>query len=273
MAFPNPGDVAEIEADPDLVLMRQEGLNTGYLAFNTTRPPLDNVLVRRAIWMAIDKQAIIDAVYEGAGVVAKNPIPPTLWSYNDSIQDIRYDPSEAQRLLVQAGFAEGFDTDLWFIPVSRPYMPDGRRVAEMIQADLGRIGIRLELKTAEWGDYRIALQAGEPSMALYGWTGDNGDPDNFLHVLLGCASARSGGNNIAKWCDPAYDHLVTEAALVADQPSRAKLYSEAQVLFHDAAPWVPLAHSVVMMATRKEVRGFLMDPLGRHLFQGVDLAE
>ena len=111
-------------------------------------------------------------------------------------------------------------------------------------------------------------------MALYGWTGDNGDPDNFLDVLLGCTAARIGGNNIARWCNRDYDKLVTEAKLTTDQDdARRSSTGEAQVIFHDDAPWVPLAHSVVFMATRANVTGFKMDPLGRHAFEGVDLAE
>ncbi len=273
MAFPNPADAARIEADPDLVLLRQEGLNVGYMPFNVTRPPFDDPRVRHAIAMAIDKQTIIDAVYEGAGAVARNPIPPTLWSYNAAIEDYPYDPAAARRLLVAAGYGDGFTTDFWYLPLSRPYNPNGKRMAEMIQADLSRVGIRLELRTAEWSDYRAVLQAGDAPMALYGWTGDNGDPDNFLHVLLGCTAAREGGNNIAKWCDPDYDALVTDAKLISDQPARAALYEEAQVIFHEALPFLPLAHSVVMMATRKEVTGFVMDPLGRQSFEGVDITE
>ena len=110
-------------------------------------------------------------------------------------------------------------------------------------------------------------------MSLYGWTGDNGDPDNFMNTLLGCTAARPGGNNVAKWCDPEFDRLVTEARLTPDRPAREALYREAQVIFHEEAPWVPLAHSVVFMATRAGVTGFKMDPLGRHPFEGVDLAE
>jgi dipeptide transport system substrate-binding protein len=273
MAFPRPDDRGPIEADPNLRFLEQEGLNIGYLALNTTRPPFDDLRVRQAINMAIDKSAIIEAVYQGAGVVAKNPIPPTMWSYNDAIDDYPYDPAAAQRLMVEAGLAEGFDTDLWYLPVSRPYNPNGERVAEMIQADLARIGVRATLVTDEWSAYRTKLQAGEPSMALYGWTGDNGDPDNFLHVLLGCESARIGGNNIAKWCNEGYDALVNEAKLTSEQETREELYRQAQVIFHEAAPWAPLAHSVVFMATRANVTGFEMDPLGRHLFEGVDLAE
>jgi dipeptide transport system substrate-binding protein len=271
MAFPNPADAAAIEADPELVLLRQEGLNIGYLAMNTARPPFADARVRRAINLAVDKAAIIEAVYQGAGVPARNPVPPTLWSFNEAVEDYRYDPAAARALLAEAGHQGGLETDLWYMPVSRPYNPSGKRVAEMIQADLARIGVRTRLVTDEWAEYRTRLQAGEPSMALYGWTGDNGDPDNFLHTLLGCTAARPGGNNVARWCHPDYDSLVTRAKLVSDQAARAALYREAQAIFHAEAPWVPLAHSVVMMAARKEVSSFVMDPLGRHIFEGVDL--
>ena len=108
-------------------------------------------------------------------------------------------------------------------------------------------------------------------MALYGWTGDNGDPDNFLDVLLGCTSSRVGGNNVSKWCQRDYDSLVVKAKLTADQDERARLYREAQLIFKAEAPWVPLAHSVVFMATRREVVGYRMDPLGRQIFDQVDL--
>jgi dipeptide transport system substrate-binding protein len=271
MAFPNPADAARIKADPALQLLQQEGLNIGYMSLNTTMKPFDDVRVRRAVSMAVDKAAIVEAVYAGAGVPAKNPIPPTLWAYNDGIRDYPFDLAAAQRLLVEAGYPEGFETELWYMPVSRPYNPNGRRIAEMIQADLAKVGVRLRLVTEEWGTYRVKLQAGAAPMALFGWTGDNGDPDNFLNILLGCTSARPGGNNVAKWCDPAYDRLVTRAEASLDQGERHALYAQAQVIAHEQAPWVPIAHSVVFMAARKEVTGFVMDPLGRHAFTGVDL--
>ncbi len=273
IAFPSPSDRAAIEADPELSFLEQEGFNIGYLAMNTTKPPFQDVRVRRAVNMAIDKAAIIEAVYQGAGVVAKNPVPPTLWAYNDDIEDYPYDPAAAQELMIDAGLAEGFDVDLWYIPVSRPYNPNGKRVAELIQYDLAKIGIRVSLQSEDWTAYRERLQNGDMEMALYGWTGDNGDPDNFLNVLLGCTSARKGGNNIAKWCNPAYDDLVSQAKRITDRAEREKLYRQAQVIFHEDAPWVPLAHSVVFMATRANVTGFKMDPLGRHAFEGVDIKE
>ena len=107
MAFPNPGDRAAIEADPNLKFLQQEGFNIGYLAMNTTKPPFDDVRVRRAVNMAVDKAAIIEAVYQGAGVVAKNPLPPTLPAYNDAIEDYPYDPAAAQQLMIQVGTRRG----------------------------------------------------------------------------------------------------------------------------------------------------------------------
>ena len=157
-------------------------------------------------------------------------------------------------------------------PAEPPYNPSGKRVAELIQYDLAKIGIRATSKSDEWSAYRTRLQNGDMSMALYGWTGDNGDPDNFLDVLLGCTSARVGGNNIAKWCNTDYDKLVTEAKRTPPCRARKALLRGAGY-FHDQAPWVPIAHSVVFMATRANVKGFKMDPLGRHAFEGVDLQE
>ncbi len=271
MAYPNPADADRISADPALRLLSQEGLNIGYVGLNTTMKPFDDVRVRRAVNMAIDRAAIVEAVYGGAGTVAKNPFPPMLWSFNAEIRDYPFDLEGARRLLAEAGHAAGFETELWYLPVSRPYNPNGKRVAEMIQADLAKLGIRLRLLTADWSTYRAKLLAGEAPMALFGWTGDIGDPDNFLDVLLGCTSARPGGNNIAKWCEPTYDSLVTRAKRILDRNEREGLYREAQAIAKREAPWVPIAHSLVFMATRKEVTGFRMDLLGRHAFDKVDL--
>lgn len=272
-AFPGPGDLDAIRADPQLALLSGEELNVAYMALNTSRPPLDDVRVRRAINLAIDKSAIVEGVYGAGGRRAKGPLPPGLWSYDDSLPDTAFDRAEARRLLAEAGYADGFETDLWYLPVSRPYSPNGRRVADMIQADLERVGIRARLVTESWSAYRAALYKGAPSLMLYGWTSDNGDPDNFLNVLLGCKAAEPGGANLARWCDRDYEAAIMEARRTLDRDRRTELYRKAQAIFARAAPWVPLAHTVVHMATRRDVVGFRMDPLGRHLFETVLLKE
>ena len=273
MVFPNPADLERIAADPALTLLEQEELNIGYLAMNVRKKPFDDVRVRRAMNHAIDKGAILDAVYGDTARPAKNPIPPTLWSYNDEIADYDYDPDKARALLAEAGLPTGFAAALWYIPVTRPYNPDAKRMAEMIQADLEAVGVRVTLKTDGWADYRKHLQEGAHDMALYGWTGDNGDPDNFFYVLLGCEAARFGGSNIAKWCDPAFDALLHAAKRTTDLDQRSRYYREAQVIAKREAPWVPIAHSLVFMPLRREVQNYRMDPLGRHSFTGVRLKE
>jgi dipeptide transport system substrate-binding protein len=271
-AFPTPEDADTIRADADLRLYTAQGLNVGYLAMNTTRPPFDDIRVRRALNFAVDKASIIASVYGATGTEATNPMPPTMWGYNPDVPPFAHDLAEARRLMTEAGLTKGIALELWYPPVNRPYLPDGRRVAELVASDLGRIGIEVELKTMPWAEYRQAMQDGAFSLALFGWFADIGDPDNFLHTLLGCPAARTGGNNVARWCNPAYNALVTEAKVTPDVERRSALYEEAQLIFHDDVPWVPIAHANFMVATRAEVTGFTIDPLGYHIVENVDIA-
>jgi dipeptide transport system substrate-binding protein len=272
MPYPNPADLDAIRKDPNVQVLEQPGLNVGYLSYNTTKKPFDDVRVRKAINMAINKKAIIDGVYLSTGVAAKNPIPPTMWSYNDAVKDDPYDPEAAKKLLAQAGFPDGFSTDLWAMPVQRPYNPNAKRIAELMQADLAKINVKAEIKSFEWGEYRKRLQAGEHQMGMLGWTGDNGDPDNFLYTLLGCASAKSAsGSNISKFCYQPYEDLVLKAKSTTKQADRDALYKKAQVIFKEQAPWFTIAHAVQLKPVRKEVVDFKLSPFGRHTFYGVDI--
>jgi dipeptide transport system substrate-binding protein len=142
-----------------------------------------------------------------------------------------------------------------------------------MQADLAKIGVKAEIKSFEWGEYRKRLQAGEHQMGMMGWTGDNGDPDNFLHTLLGCASAQSGGSNVAKFCYKPFDDLVLKAKTVSDQAERAKLYAQAQMVFKEQAPWFTIAHAVQLKPISKRVVDFKLSPFGRHTFYGVDVKD
>ena len=271
MPYPNPADIAEMKSNPDVVVMEQEGLNVGYLAYNTQQAPFDNPMVRKALNMAIDKQAIIDVVFQGSGQIAKNPIPPTMWSYNDAVVDDPYDPEAAKAMLAEAG-AEGLSMKVWAMPVQRPYNPNARRMAELIQADFAKIGVEVEIVSYEWGEYLDRSKATDRDGAvLLGWTGDNGDPDNFLAVLLGCDGV--GGGNRAQWCYEPFNDLVQKAKVTTDVAERTSLYEEAQVVFKEQAPWATIAHSVVFMTMRPEVEGYVMHPLGGHIFTEVSLAE
>lgn len=271
MPYPNPADLDSIRKDPNVQVLEQAGLNVGYLAYNTTKKPFDDVRVRKAINMAIDKNAIISAVYLSTGVAAVNPIPPSMWSYNKAIKDDPFNPAEAKKMLAAAGYPNGFSTDLWAMPVQRPYNPNAKRIAELMQADLAKIGVTAEIKSFEWGEYRKRMQAGEHQMGMLGWTGDNGDPDNFLDTLLGCDSAKTNGSNVAKFCYQPYEDIVSKAKVVTSVAERTKLYEQAQVIFKEQAPWFTIAHAVQLKPVRKEVIDFKLSPFGRHTFYGVDI--
>ena len=271
MPYPNPADLDTMRKDSNVVVQEQPGLNIGYLAYNTTKKPFDDVRVRKAINMAIDKKAIVSAVYLSTGVAATNPIPPGQWSYNKAIKDDPFNPAEAKKLLAAAGFPNGFTTDLWAMPVQRPYNPNAKRIAELMQADLAKVGVKAEIKSFEWGEYRKRMQNGEHQMGMLGWTGDNGDPDNFLNTLLGCASAKSNGSNVAKFCYQPFDDLVLKAKQVTNPAERTKLYEKAQVIFKEQAPWFTIAHAVQIAPVRKEVIDYKLSPFAKHTFYGVDI--
>jgi dipeptide transport system substrate-binding protein len=273
MIAPNPADLEAMGKDADIQLLQQAGLNIGYMAMNAQKAPFDKPKVRRAIAMAIDRDAILKEVYQGAGQKAKNPIPPTMWSYDESTVDIEYNPEKAKEMLKAAG-VETLESDIWWMPVQRPYNPNAKRMGEMIQADLAKVGINAKLVSYEWGEYRKRMQVGEHQMGFLGWTGDNGDPDNFLAVLLGCnAEGKPNANNIPKWCDAKFQEAINKAAQITDQAERTKLYQDAQKIVAEQVPWLNIAHSTVFEPVRKEVSGYKVSPLGAHEFQNVDVAE
>ncbi len=272
MIAPNPADLDAMSKDADINLMSQAGLNIGYLSINAQKPPLDKVEVRQALAMAIDRDSILKEVYQGAGQKAKNPIPPTMWSYDESTVDYEYNPEKAKELLKAAG-VEKLDVDLWWMPVQRPYNPNAKRMAEMMQADLAKVGINATLVSYEWGEYRKRLQAGEHMLGLLGWTGDNGDPDNFF-FLAGCdKDGKPAGQNISKWCNAKFNENMMKARTLTDQAERTKLYQEMQKLHHDGVAWINVAHSTVFEPVRKSVSGYKISPFGAHEFQNVDIAE
>ena len=273
MPFPNPSDIESMRNDPDIDVLEQEGLNVGYLAYNTRMPPFDKPEVRLAATMAIDKQAIINAVFRGTAVVAKNPIPPSMWSYNEAVKDDLYDPEGAKALLAEAGVAPSeLTTKIWAMNVQRPYNPNPALMAELIQANWAAIGVEAAVVVNDWPYHLQASMAlDRDGVVLLGWSADNGDPDNFLGLLLGCAGV--GGTNRAHWCHEPFERLVQRARVLGDQSERMPLYEEAQLIFKAQAPWATIAHSVVHEPVRANVRGYRVDPLGGHYFYGVWLAD
>ncbi|WP_434632535.1 ABC transporter substrate-binding protein [Chromobacterium sp. CV08] len=262
---PSPADLQIIRGNRELRLSEQDSMNIGYLAMNVEKPPFNNVLVRRAVAYALNKQAYVNAVYLGNAKVAINPYPPTMWSYTDKVQTYGYDPVKARALLAQAGYAKGFSTTLWTLPVSRPYNPNGRKMGEMMQADLAKVGIKAELATFDWATYLDKVKRGEHQMVQLGWSGDNGDPDNFLYTLLSCDSVTRGSNN-SRYCQPTFNKLISDARRTDDAKVRSKLYQQALQQLSKDEPIIPIAHSKVYRVLSARVNGFVVNPFDMDYF-------
>ncbi|POA39075.1 ABC transporter substrate-binding protein [Pseudomonas sp. GW456-12-1-14-TSB6] len=277
--FPRPADLAALKADPALKMPDQAGFNLGYIAYNvmdkvkgSNEPnPLADLRVRQALDMSVNKPQIIDSVYQGAGQLAVNAMPPTQWSYDTTIKDAKYDPEKAKQLLKEAGVKEGTEIVLWAMPVQRPYNPNAKLMAEMLQSDWKKIGLNVKIQSYEWGEYIKRSKGGENQGMLIGWSGDNGDPDNWLNVLFGCDSL--SGNNFSKWCDKKFDGLVKEAKRTTDQAKRTELYKEAQHVLKNAVPMTPIAHSTVYQPMRANVQDFKISPFGLNSFYGVSVSK
>ena len=266
---PRPADVEALKADPKLQLISKPGFNLGYIAYNVRHKPFDQLEVRQALDMAVNKQGILNAVYQGAGQLAVNAMPPTQWSYDDTIKDAAYNPEKAKELLKAAGVKEGTEITLWAMPVQRPYNPNAKLMAEMLQSDWAKIGLKVKIVSYEWGEYIKRTKNGEHDVSLIGWTGDNGDPDNWLGTLYSCDAI--GGNNYSMWCDPAYDKLIKQAKVVTDRDQRTVLYKQAQQLLKQQVPITPVAHSTVNQPLSTRVEGFKVSPFGRNVFSGVSI--
>ena len=263
--FPNPADVELARKDKNLKLILQPGMNIGYLSFNHTKEPWkSNLHLRKAIAHAINRQAIVDNLYQGMGQVAKNPIPPTMWGYNEEVPGFKYDPELAKAELAQAGFPEGKglpEITLWSMPVPRPYNPDGLKIGVAMAADLAKVGINARVVSYEWGTYLKRQREQPEDMDLFqlGWTGDNGDPDNFLAVLfdgLASSSIRT------QWHNQEYHNLMTQGKQTIDQAKRAEIYKTALKLIYDEVPVISVAHSTVIWPALNSVMDFKLHPTG-----------
>jgi dipeptide transport system substrate-binding protein len=270
MAYPNPADVGMLKADANLNVMSQAGLNVGYMSYNTTQPPFDKAEVRHALNMAIDTDALIKALFQDAGAVkADNLIPPTMWSWNKDVKADPYDPKKAAEILKANNVTS---IDLWASDRVRPYNPNFARAAELIQADWAKVGVTANITQEEWTKYREdGKKKDRPGAFQIGWSGDNGDPDNFFATLFSCSAI--GVSNYSSWCNDAFEKDIQDAKKTADIAERTKLYEDAQVIFNKEAPAYLLAHSQVYFVANKKVQNLVQDPLGMHRFDGVDVAE
>lgn len=258
-------DIAALDKRREVVILKTQALNISYLAFNLKKAPTDDRLVREALDIAVDRDALFKVLFpRGDAMQAVSAFPPAIAGYNAALRN-EFDPARAKRLLAQAGHADGLAIDLWALPISRPTNPNGMLMAQMIQQDWARIGVKATIKTYEWGEYLKRANNGEHHVYMSGWSGDTGDADDFLAPNLTCASSRGG----IKFCNAEFDRLVEQGRATVDTERRNAIYREAQALFKRERPWITMAHSSIYIPVRKDVKGFVMAPNGSVDFEDV----
>lgn len=268
----NASDTTIVEDTEGIELLKRPSFNIGYMAFNMEKEPFDDPLVRQAINMAIDKEEIVEAFYNGLADPATSPLPPSLWSHDESLEKYDYNVEEAKKLLAEAGYEDGFTTELHTMSNPRPYLPEPMKIAEAIQSDLAEIGITADIVSSEWATYLEDTKNGKHSMAMYGWTGVMADPDNFLYPNLSKTNAEVPAQNIAFYKSDEFTSLITEARETIDQDKRTELYQQAQQLFQEDSPWVMLAYTTPPLAQSDYVGDYNPHPMSNDLMTDVYLS-
>ncbi len=266
-----PDEQPFVELHPELMLVTAAGNDVSYLALNMQRPWFRDVRVRQAINHAINKQPIVKLAYQGRAIPAEGPLPPSSWAYQPPTRIYPYDLASARELLAAATAAGTFqpDVELNFYALStpRPYLSQPDRAARFIQSALAQVGIKTRLTLLPYEEHNTIVEAGYHDLALFGWVGDTGDPDNFLNVLFHSHNAKQReAQNIAFFEDPEVDRALDAAQRATDKATRTALYATVQSRILELAPWVPIAHSEFVVAARAGLENVVLSPLGHPVY-------
>jgi len=257
-----PEQQVEVRRTPALALDARPGMNVGYLAMNTERPPLDNPRVRQAIAHAINRPALVKSIYQGMASPALTLVPPSMQGFNPKAADPAYNPALSRKLLRQAGLPNGFATTLWAMPVSRPYMPQPEKIARFIQENLASVGIRARIVTFDWATYLAKAYAGEHDLCLLGWV-STGDASDILEHLLDPDNAnKPHASNISFFRNKRVHDLLAQAKTSPDQKAREALFAQVQDIAGREVPLLPLAHANQTLARARDVQGIVNHPSG-----------
>jgi peptide/nickel transport system substrate-binding protein len=255
--LPNTDDVKASMSDPNIKIVFRPPFDTSWLKFNMNNPLFKDIRIRKAVAYAINRQAIVQGLYAGYGEVANQAMPPGMWGRASSPDPITYDPAQSKKLLSEAGYPNGFSFDFWYIPVSRPYFPQGKEIGTAVASDLNKVGIRAHLQTEDWATYLKDQKSNRFPMYMAGWIGDNGDPDDWLGFFFPKYDATS-----ARWSynNPAVFDLINKAKSENSQAKRSQMYAQAMTLISHDLPNIWFAHAKVPMLVRKNVDGLIGQP-------------
>lgn len=256
----SPDDYERIRGNAELTLLDQPGLTVNGFTLPFDAEPWSNVLVRQAVNYAVNKDEMNEFLYKNAAVTAATGMPPILMGYPADLEPYPYDPEKAKQLLAEAGYPDGFKAKMLCYENPRGYNPVGIKMAVAVQEYLAAVGIELELETLEWGTFlETRRRADNKDAGMVGWSGDNGDADNFLWEMFSSDNIPVG--NTSHFSNAELDEILRKARTVSDPAERAKLYERACWILHDEAAWLFVNHTLQVRATRANVEGFALNPL------------
>ena len=261
----SPSDTGRVEETDGINLYEQESLSLAYIGFNMEEGPLADQQVRQALSMAINKDDIILGVMDGTAEPAVGPIGPQVFGYSDQVDPLPYDPERAQEMLAEAGYEDGFETTIW--------TNDARErmdIAELVQDQLGEIGVDVEIEVLEWGAYLDETAEGNHDMFILGWTTVTADADYGMYALFHSSQHGSPGNRSFMSNDE-LDDILDEARREADPDVRTALYEDAMEILVEDAPMLYLYHQNYLVGLRDEVEGFWKHPNGLYMLQDVEI--
>lgn len=259
-----PSDVENLNQDPGVTVYRDSGLNVGYLVFNLENERLQNLELRRAISLAIDRNAFAEVALSGAGRAANYPLPRGFLGYPEKDKSYEFDPSKAREIVKKLG-AEIISTPLKIRVMNAPrtYFPDPIVAATFVKGQLENIGIKCEIVSSDFKSQLNDLRNGDFELGLIGWIGDNGDTDNFLSVFFASWAAEKGSaTNYSFYKKPEMDKLLLAARASASSAERAGYYNKVLELVERDVPMVPLAHGDNLVALRSDLSGFELQKIG-----------
>lgn len=267
LAYPAASQLSILRDDPRLRMTLRPGMNIAYLAFNTRKPPLDRPEVRHALALAINNERLMESIYYGTAETAASILPRASWAYDNNARVTEYNPAKAREELKALGL-ENLHLRLVVPSSSQSWNPSPLKTAELLQADLAQIGVRVTIAPVEGRFQEAQLMEMNHDLTLTGWATDSNDPDSFFRPLLSCAAIRSQ-TNYAHWCSPAFDESLQHALLSQQLSARIDSYDKAQQILAQELPVLPLASSLRLQAYRHDIKGLVLSPFGNASFAGV----
>ncbi|KJV49438.1 ABC transporter substrate-binding protein [Pantoea sp. BL1] len=267
LAYPAASQLSILRDDPRLRMTLRPGMNIAYLAFNTRKPPLDRPEVRHALALAINNERLMESIYYGTAETAASILPRASWAYDNDARVTEYNPTKAREALKALGL-EDLHLRLVVPTTSQSWNPSPLKTAELLQADLAQVGVRVTIAPVEGRFQEAQLMAMNHDLTLTGWATDSNDPDSFFRPLLSCAAIRSQ-TNFAHWCSPAFDESLQRALLSQQLSARIDSYDQAQQILARELPVLPLASSLRLQAYRHDIKGLVLSPFGNASFAGV----